>query len=143
MAETMKSVVACATGSLLALSAQIASAHHSYASFDMAKSITIVGVVKEFHWTNPHSFIVLAVTDSAGHVIEETFEANGPGYLVRQGWKRESLQPGDKITATIHPLRNGTPGGDLVDVTLPNGKVLSAAVVGPRPVQAQPDENKK
>jgi hypothetical protein len=113
----------------------------------MAKSIKVNGVVKEFHWTNPHSFIVLEVTDPNGHMVEETLESNGPGYLTRQGWKRESLLPGDKITATIHPLRDGTPGGDLMDVTLPSGKVLSAEVVGPRPIQAQPDptteENKK
>jgi hypothetical protein len=142
----MKSLVACATSSLLALGAQVASAHHSYSSFDMTKSIKVTGVVKEFHWTNPHTFIVLEVTDSTGHVIEETLEANGPGYLVRQGWKRESIQPGDKITATVHPMRDGAPGGDLMNVTLPSGKVLSAEVIGPRPIQALPnpttDENK-
>ncbi len=136
----MKSLVACAAGSLLALGAQAVGAHHSYASFDMTKSIKINGVVKEFHWTNPHSFIVLEVTDSAGHLIEETLESNGPGYLTRQGWKRESLLPGDKIIATVHPMRDGSPGGDLMDVTLPSGKVLSAAVVGPRPIRAQQDQ---
>jgi Family of unknown function (DUF6152) len=135
----MKALVACASGGLLILGAQVASAHHSYSSFDMGKSVKVSGVVKEFHWTNPHSFIVLASTDAAGNVIEEVLEANGPGYLARQGWKRESVVPGDKITATIHPMRDGTPGGDIMDVTLPSGKVLSAEIVGPRPVQVQPD----
>jgi hypothetical protein len=139
MAETMKALVACAIGGLMALGAQGASAHHSYASFDMNKTMKVSGVVKEFHWTNPHSFIVLVVTDSAGRTNEEILEANGPGYLARQGWKRESIKPGDKITATVHPLRDGSPGGDLMDVTLPSGKVLSAEVVGPRPIQVQPD----
>ena len=138
-AETMKALVACASAGLLALGAQAVSAHHSYSSFDMAKSMKVSGVVKEFHWTNPHSFIVLAVTDSAGNTIEEVLEANGPGYLARQGWKRESVQPGDKITATVHPMRDGTPGGDLMDVTLPSGKVLSTEITGPRPIQVQPD----
>jgi hypothetical protein len=82
---------------------------------------------------------VLAVTDPAGNTIEEVLEANGPGYLARQGWKRESVVPGDKITATVHPMRDGTPGGDLVDVTLPSGKVLSTEITGPRPIQVQPD----
>jgi hypothetical protein len=139
MAETMKSLAACATGSLLMLSAQLVSAHHSYSSFDMTKSIKITGVVKEFHWTNPHSFIVLEVTDSAGHSVDAILEANGPGYLVRQGWKRESVRPGDKVTATVHPMRDGSAGGDLMDVTLPSGQVLSAEVTGPRPIQAAPN----
>jgi Family of unknown function (DUF6152) len=139
MAETMKSLAACATGGLLALGVQVASAHHSYSSFDMTKSIKVTGVVKEFHWTNPHSFIVLEVTDSAGHPVDAILEANGPGYLVRQGWKRESVRPGDKITATVHPMRDGSAGGDLMDVTLPSGQVLSAEVTGPRPIQGVPN----
>jgi len=133
----MKAIVCYTSLGLLALSADAALAHHSYAAFDMTKSQTISGVVKEWHWTNPHSFIVLSVTDAPGHTVDAILESNGPGYLARQGWKRDSLQLGDKITATIHPMRGGTPGGDLMSVTLPSGQVLSAEVVGPRPVAAE------
>jgi hypothetical protein len=135
----MKAIAHYASLGLLAVGAGAASAHHSYAAFDMSKSVQVTGVVKEWHWTNPHSFIVLSVTDSAGHHVDAILEANGPGYLARQGWKRDSLQKGDKITATIHPMLAGTLGGDLMAVKLPSGQVLSAELAGPRPVQAQPE----
>jgi len=132
----MKAVIVFTSLGLAAICPQVASAHHSYASFDMSKSVKLTGVVKEFHWTNPHSFIVLSTTNAAGQLIEVTLETNGPGYLVRQGWKRDSVQSGDKISATVHPMHDGTPGGSLMSVTLPNGKELSAEVTGPRPVEA-------
>lgn len=121
---------------LLGASAEVAMAHHSYSAFDLTKTITVTGVVKEWRWTNPHSFVVLTIKDPAGKPIDAVFEANGPGYLARQGWKRDSMKTGDKITLTAHPLRVGTPGGDLVRVTLANGQELSAEIVGPKPVQA-------
>jgi Family of unknown function (DUF6152) len=133
----MKAAVVGASLGLVAMVIQVASAHHSYSSFDMGKVVKVSGVVREWHWTNPHSFVVLATKDSAGHSVNAVLEANGPGYLARQGWKRESIHPGDKITATLHPMRSGTPGGTLIAVTLPNGQELSAEIVGPRPVQAQ------
>jgi len=142
MAANMKAFVIGAGVGLMALGGGLASAHHSYSSFDMAKTIKLNGVVKEWHWTNPHSFIVLQVTDAAGHTSDATLETNGPGYLARQGWKRESLHEGDKISATIHPMRDGSPGGNLQGVTLPNGQVLSAELVGPKPVQAEAEESK-
>jgi hypothetical protein len=112
--------------------------HHSFVSFDMTKTVQMAGTVKEFQWTNPHTYIVLEMTDSNGRTSDATLETNGPGYLVRQGWKRETLRQGDKITVTVHPMRDGSPGGQLVGVTLPSGQQLSAELKGPRPIQAQP-----
>lgn len=103
-------------------------AHHSFAMFDEKKQVEIHGTVKEFLWTNPHSLLVLVSQDTAGGTVANYIEMNGPGWLVRNGWKRESLKPGDMITATIHPLRDGTPGGDLVKVVLADGHELSAAI---------------
>ena len=68
--------------------------------------------------------------------MEWSFEANGPGYLVRNGWKRESLKPGDKITVKANPMRDGSNGGNIVAVVLPDGKELSARVGGPSPYAA-------
>ena len=103
-------------------------AHHSFSAFDMTKDVEVQGTVKEFRWTNPHSFLVLAGKDSAGKAADVRIEMNGPGYLVRNGWKRESLKSGDQIKATVHPLRDGTLGGDLVKVVFPDGRELSAAI---------------
>jgi hypothetical protein len=94
----------------------------------MKKEIEVRGTVKEFHWTNPHSLLVLVSKDDAGGATSVFIEMNGPGYLVRNGWKRESLKPGDAVTATIHPMLDGSPGGDLIKVVLPDGHELSAAI---------------
>lgn len=141
----MKALISCVFGSLLASVTGVASAHHSFSSFDMAKSVEITGVVREFRWQNPHSWILLETMDASGQPVDATLETNGPGYLVRTGWKRETLRPGDKITATIHPMRDGSPGGNLISVTLPSGETKSALPAGPRAVTSSEqgaDENK-
>ncbi len=108
-------------------------AHHSASMFDMQKRIELQGTVKEFRWTNPHSWLVLTNTDKTDAAVEYNIEMNGPGYLMRNGWKRESLKPGDKVTVTVNPLRDGAPGGNLVKVTTADGKELSAQVGGGAP----------
>jgi hypothetical protein len=113
-----------------------APAHHSAAMFDATKSIETKGVVKEFLWTNPHSFLVVTARNKAGKAIDYSFEANGPGYLTRNGWKREILKPGDTVTVISHPLRDGRPGGDLVEVTLADGRKLSGRPQVPKALLA-------
>jgi hypothetical protein len=98
-------------------------AHHSFAMFDQTRQVTINGVVRDFQWTNPHAFI--EVEDSQGRTWG--VELNSPNNLVRQGWKRTLLAPGDKVTVVINPLRDGRPGGLFNAVTLPDGRVLGSA----------------
>jgi hypothetical protein len=105
--------------------------------FDMTKTVEVKGTVKEFHWTNPHSWVVVGSVDAAGKMVEWSFEANGPGYLVRNGWKRESLKPGDKITVMANPMRDGSAGGNIATVVLPDGHELSAKVVPRTPPAAE------
>ncbi len=100
--------------------------HHSAAMFDVTKTVEQAGTVKQFLWTNPHSLLVLSVRGSNGVLADYNFEANGPGYLVRNGWTRESLKPGDQVTVVSNPLVDGGPGGNLVEVTLADGRKLSA-----------------
>lgn len=108
-------------------------AHHSASMFDMAKTVEVKGTVKRFEWTNPHTLLILDAVDGDGKAAELSFEANGPGYLQRTGWKRESLKPGDKVTIIYNPLRDGGSGGNLVTAVLPDGRELSAKPVGPNP----------
>jgi len=112
---------------LLALAfamAMTAWAHHSFTMFDTSKSITIVGTVTEFQWTNPHSYIEIDVPDESGAVKHWSIEMGSPSILQQSGWKFSSLKKGDKTTLVINPLKTGLAGGFLNTATLPDGKVL-------------------
>jgi len=98
--------------------------HHSFAMFDLDKEVTLEGVVKEFQWTNPHVWLQILVSDAKGQTTEWSLEAGAPGMLTRTGWKSSMLKANDKVSVVIHPLKSGAPGGSLVKVTLPNGRVM-------------------
>src|SRR4029079_7917012 len=101
-----------------------AAAHHSFAMFDAEKTTAIEGTVKEFLWTNPHSWIHLTVTDKEGKSVQWSVELGAPSGLVRQGWRPKTLTPGMAVKLLIHPLRSGEPGGQFLQVTLPDGTQL-------------------
>jgi uncharacterized protein DUF6152 len=109
---------------VFAITAQPGLAHHSFAMFDQEKVITLQGTVKEFQWTNPHSWIQVLVPGEADKVTEWSVEMGGPGGLARKGWKPRTLKQGDKVTIVIHPLRDGGPGGSFVSVVLPSGQTM-------------------
>jgi Family of unknown function (DUF6152) len=111
-------------GTLGALAAHAAMAHHSFAMFDQTRQLPLKGVVQEFQWTNPHAFIQLDVPDEGGRNTLWSIELNSPNNLRRQGWKSTSLKAGDKVTVIINPLRDGKRGGLFVAVTLPDGSSL-------------------
>jgi hypothetical protein len=111
----------------VAIFASPAFAHHSFAMFDADKKVTVEGIVKEFQWTNPHAWIMLTVANSEGKAEPWAIEMNGPSGLVRQGWKPKTLTPGMPISLIIHPLRDGTHGGQFMQVTLPDGTVIGNA----------------
>jgi len=100
------------------------SAHHSFAMFDQTKTITLEGTVSDFQWTNPHAVIFLEVRNEKGGVDTWLLSMNSPNNLRRQGWRRDSLNAGDKVTIVMHPLRDGGMGGMFLAVTLANGTVL-------------------
>jgi hypothetical protein len=101
-----------------------ASAHHSTANFDYTKTVVLSGTVKQFQWTNPHSFIQVVVPDSKGEGVEWSIESGSPALERRLGWKPDMIKPGDKVSVTIAPVRSGGPSGTLRQITLPNGTVL-------------------
>jgi len=106
-------------------------AHHSFAMFDAAKSVILEGAVKEFQWTNPHAWIMLNVANQQGQTEQWAIELNGPSALVRDGWKPKTLTPGMNVSVTIHPLRDGTSGGQFVTVTLPDGTKMGRGGIAP------------
>ncbi len=109
---------------VLALFSTPAYVHHSGAMFDLSKKVTVSGTIIEFHWTNPHSSFSVSVPNKDGTTSVWAVEMNSPNNLVRVGWRRTTLKPGDKVTVTVRPLRDGTPGGQYVSIVLPGGKVL-------------------
>jgi hypothetical protein len=111
---------------LVACIATSAFAHHSAAGIDRTKTVTIEGVVKEFKWANPHSWLDVQVTNGKGGTDLWSFEMNPPAYLVRSGWKASTVKAGDKVKVVGRPFMNGDPGGIFVSVTLPSGQTLAA-----------------
>jgi len=101
-----------------------ASAHHSFAMFDLQRQSVLAGTVRQFQWTNPHSWIELTVQNDKGGLDAYSIEMNSPNNLVRQGWKSTSLKPGDKVVLTMSPTRDGSKGGLFVAVVLPDGRTL-------------------
>jgi hypothetical protein len=99
-------------------------AHHSFAMFDADKTVELEGTVKEFQWTNPHSWLQVMVTDESGQEIEWSLEMGSPGGLAREGWRPRTVVPGDHIKVSIHPLKDGSSGGQFLTATLPDGTVM-------------------
>jgi hypothetical protein len=100
-------------------------AHHSPAVFDRTREVKLTGVVKEFRWSNPHSFIELEVKNEKGEVNLWAIEMNPPSFLVKAGWKSTTVKPGNTVTIMINPLRTAETAGKFVSITLPDGKVLT------------------
>ena len=118
-------VVLLAAGLVLGLGG-IAAAHHSNAAYDLDHPQTMEGTVKAVNWTNPHiSFVIEKDAKSGESASTWVFEVSSPGVLTRSGWTKRSLQPGDHAVFRYAPLRDGSPGGFLQKVTLPNGQELT------------------
>jgi uncharacterized protein DUF6152 len=111
--------------------ATTAGAHHSFAMFDRSRTDTVAGTVKQFELINPHGWLRIMVADANGVASEWPLELGGAGQLERFGWTPDAVHPGDKVTVRLHPLRDGSYGGQLVSVTLANGKVLGQRPVNP------------
>jgi hypothetical protein len=99
-------------------------AHHSAVMFDDQKEITVKGVVKEFQYTNPHSWLLVDVKNDDGSVTTWGFEAEGPSTLTRAGIRKSDLMPGTELTISGHPMRDGRPAASWIKATRADGKDL-------------------
>ncbi|MBN9506934.1 MAG: hypothetical protein J0I69_12995 [Altererythrobacter sp.] len=120
----MRKYLALATALAVAVPAGQAQAHHSFAMFDQSKEVTVTGTVRQFQWTNPHSYIQLMAKDASGKDVEWSMEMGAPMYLYARGWRPSTLKVGMLVSIRINPLRNGKPGGVVIDVTTPDGKAI-------------------
>jgi hypothetical protein len=104
--------------------AQTVHAHHSFAMFDLGEKVELNGVVKEFQWTNPHTWIQLIVTNEDGSETEWSLEGAPVNMLARRGWKSTSLEPGDVVTVIGNPLVDGRPGATYISIVFEDGTEL-------------------
>lgn len=96
-------------------------AHHSFAMFDMAKSVNYKGTVKEVQWTNPHVWVELNVTVD-GKTSTLSFEGAAVSVLKRVGWMKDTVKTGDVVTVVGHPYKDGRPGGSIDYLLLADGR---------------------
>jgi len=113
---------------LAGLLAVPAAAHHSFAMFDNTRSVTLHGKVTAYQWTNPHSYLDIDAEDGKGGIKHYTMEMTSPNMLHRGGWSSRTVKAGDVVTAVMSPLRDGQPGGLLLELTLPGGKKMLPGV---------------
>jgi len=109
---------------VILLAAGTASAHHSFAMFDTTKTVTVEGTVKEVSYANPHIWVTMVVMDAQNQAQTWGMEGGNLGGLYRMGWTKDTVKAGDKIKMLVHPLKDGTPGGQIMRVTLADGRVL-------------------
>ena len=97
-------------------------AHHSAVMFDDQKEVTVEGTVKEFQYTNPHSWLLVDVANKDGSVTTWGFEAEGPTTLLRNGVRPGDLKFGTKLKITGHPMKDGRPGALWMKAVRDDGK---------------------
>jgi hypothetical protein len=107
----------------LAIAAPPALAHHSTAMFNKDKVVTVTGVVTDYQWTNPHTWIELDVPGAKG-VGHWSIEGGSTRVMEGFGWRVRTLKPGDRVTIDVHPFKNGKAGGLLMKAVLPDGRTL-------------------
>lgn len=118
--ETIKRIT---VGLAVLLGAAAVQAHHSFSMFDMSKTVSFKGIIKELQWTNPHVWIELTVQEKDGPVTY-SFEGAAIAVLKRVGWMRDTVKVGDVVTVVGHPFRDGRPGGSIDHLILADGRKL-------------------
>lgn len=124
MRTKLLSVVA-GSATLLLAATNPASAHHSFAAeFDADMPVHLEGTVVEFQWVNPHSWLVIDVTQEDGSVERWRVEGGAPSALLRRGWNRDSLPPGTEVVVDGFQAKDGKPRANARDIEFPDGRRL-------------------
>jgi Family of unknown function (DUF6152) len=108
-----------------------ACAHHSFGLFDMSKTSDIEGTVVKLEWSNPHCWLFVMVGSADGTEVSYGFELTSVGEMIRRGWTKTAVKPGDKVKVKFHPVRDGRPAGYMMTVMTADGRYVG------RPPDAQ------
>ena len=128
---TSRVVLACIALVVASLVTAQASAHHSFASeFDRDQPFEVTGSVTSVQWTNPHARILIDVEED-GEIVTYNFELGSPNQLMRRGWSRKDLQPGDRVRVSGHRARNRPTVGRATGISRENGEVVYRGVADP------------
>ncbi|OLD57315.1 MAG: hypothetical protein AUI54_03215 [Acidobacteria bacterium 13_1_40CM_2_56_5] len=111
-------------GALFVVVPLLVEAHHSGVMFDSTKEITVEGTVKEFQYTNPHSWLLVDVTNKDGSVTTWGFEAEGPTTLMQRRIRPSDFPFGTKVTITGNPMKDGRPGATWIKAVRADGKAF-------------------
>jgi len=103
-------------------------AHHGAAAYDTSKKITLKATVTEWFWANPHCFLKFDAKDDKGNVVHWVAETSNPSDMVNLGWSKDTFKPGDEVTVTVEPVKNGLQIGRVMQVVLANGQLLKGRV---------------
>jgi len=106
-----------------------ASAHHSAVMFDMSHISIIQGTVKDFQWTNPHSWLLIEVAAADGATSTWSFEAGPPTILMRMGVKKADFVAGEKVAVHAWAMKDGMPAGLLQSVVRADGSTINVAAL--------------
>jgi hypothetical protein len=102
--------------------------------FDVTKTSTIEGTVEKFEWSNPHSWLFVEAPGPDGAVATYGLEMSSVGELLRRGWTKTAVKPGDKIKVSFHPVRDGSPAGQYQSAWTSDGKLIGKPMgAGPPP----------
>ena len=96
--------------------------HHSHAMFDHLVEVTITGTVTSFSFRNPHVFLYVDAEGEDGEVVSWAIEMSNIGNTIRRGIGGSTFKPGDVITVTMNPLKNGRFGGNFTSIATADGK---------------------
>jgi hypothetical protein len=115
-------------------------AHHSFTSvFDQNKPITLKGVVTKIEWMNPHAYVYIDAKDEKGNVVNWGCESGPPGMLMRNGWRRDTVKPGDELTVEGYRAKDGSNLMNARQILTSDGKRIFA---GTSADQADSDRKK-
>jgi hypothetical protein len=112
-------------------------AHHGSASYDTDKRVTIKGTVTRWLWSNPHCILQLDVTDASNQVVHWYAETENPTTITHLGLSQTSFKPGDEVTVTMVPVKNGKPLGRIAEVVLPDGRKVKGIIPGAHPADSE------
>ena len=121
----MKRLVVFSLGLAVLIGSLPLYAHHGNSAFDIKNALSLKGTVTEWFWSNPHCILQFDVKDDAGQVVHWAAEGSNPADMVNRTWSKLSLKPGDEVTVTLEPAKNGSHVGRILWVVLPNGQKLS------------------
>ena len=131
----MKNLTLCTIAVAVACVVAPLFAHHGRgATYDMGKQITLKGTVSRVDWRNPHVVIYMDVKDASGTVVTWGFENAGVSQMAQAGYNRNTLKPGQEITAVVNPAANGAPTAIVVKVILADGSEIMSRETGANPL---------